>query len=161
MCDYSLMSVPNRLAQEGEELVVHRFTTGSIGLATHVEPDPGVVSPRRTFWSALIEFFSAPQAEPVLAVCIPPGATLLLGDIPKRLQRELSVGPTEEVMFTQTGPSYSHRDSVRFRNGRQILLQRLVAGQRVRVLALGQDDGGESPKDQERFSGSLATPISV
>jgi hypothetical protein len=34
MCDYSLMAVPNRLAQENEELVAHRFPTGSMGLAS-------------------------------------------------------------------------------------------------------------------------------
>ena len=34
MCDYSLMAVPNRLAQEGEDLVTHRFPTGSLGLAS-------------------------------------------------------------------------------------------------------------------------------
>lgn len=28
MCDYSLFTMPNRLAAEGEELVVHRFPTG-------------------------------------------------------------------------------------------------------------------------------------
>jgi hypothetical protein len=32
MCDYSLAGVPNRLAVEGEQLVVHRFPTGSVGL---------------------------------------------------------------------------------------------------------------------------------
>jgi hypothetical protein len=30
MCDYSLMAVPNRLAREGENLVVHRFPTSSL-----------------------------------------------------------------------------------------------------------------------------------
>ena len=34
MCDYSLMAVPNRLAKEGEELVSHRFPTGSVGFAS-------------------------------------------------------------------------------------------------------------------------------
>ena len=34
MCDYSLTGIPNRLAVEGEELVVHRFRTGSLGLAS-------------------------------------------------------------------------------------------------------------------------------
>ena len=33
MCDYSLMSFPNRLATEGEELLVHRFSSGAKGLA--------------------------------------------------------------------------------------------------------------------------------
>ena len=32
MCDYSLMGIPNRLAREGEELVVYEFRTGSRGL---------------------------------------------------------------------------------------------------------------------------------
>ena len=34
MCDYSLCGIPNRLAVEGEELVVHRFSTGSMGMAS-------------------------------------------------------------------------------------------------------------------------------
>jgi hypothetical protein len=33
MCDYSLAHFPNRLAVEGEQLIVHRFDTLSIGLA--------------------------------------------------------------------------------------------------------------------------------
>jgi hypothetical protein len=34
MCDYSLMGIPNRLAEEGEDLVAHRFPTGSVGFAS-------------------------------------------------------------------------------------------------------------------------------
>ena len=34
MCDYSLCGIPNRLAVESEELVVYRFSTGSIGMAS-------------------------------------------------------------------------------------------------------------------------------
>jgi len=37
MCDYSLMALPNRLAVCGDELVVHRFELGSLGLASAVE----------------------------------------------------------------------------------------------------------------------------
>jgi hypothetical protein len=32
MCDYSLAGIPNRLAAEGEHLVVYRFSTGARGL---------------------------------------------------------------------------------------------------------------------------------
>ena len=32
MCDYSLMAIDNRLAIEGEQLVAHRFKSGSTGL---------------------------------------------------------------------------------------------------------------------------------
>ena len=31
MCDYSLQGIRNRLAEQGEILVVHRFQTGSKG----------------------------------------------------------------------------------------------------------------------------------
>jgi hypothetical protein len=37
MCDYSLMHYPNRLAVNGDELVVHRFLSGSIGLASEAD----------------------------------------------------------------------------------------------------------------------------
>jgi len=68
MCDYSLAGIPSRLAVEGEELVVHRFSTGSIGLAF------SCASPSR-WWSV----------KQTRAVCIPPGARLVLRDIPKDL----------------------------------------------------------------------------
>ncbi len=140
MCDYSLMAVPNRLAQEGEDLVAHRFPTGSLGLACPADlqrlSEPAHPE-RKTFWEAVKDFFSPPKTPPVPAVCIPPGARLLLQDIPARLQNELHVGCTEEVTFTQlTAAANSYRDAVRFANGRQVRLQELREGQRVRVLDL-------------------------
>ena len=140
MCDYSLMAVPNRLAHEGEDLVAHRFPTGSLGLAAPADisrvahPAPEV---RKTFWAKLKEFFQPPENDPVPAVCIPPGARLRLEDIPVRLQTECGVGPVEEVTFTQiSAAAHSYRDAVRFPNGRQVRLQELREGQRVRVLDL-------------------------
>jgi hypothetical protein len=140
MCDYSLMAVPNRLAQEGEELVAHRFPTGSLGLAcpadlrrvTEAKPPA-----RNSFWCVLKDFFNPPKTEPVPAVCIPPGARLRLQDIPARLQHELSVGPVEDVTFTQISAAVnSYRDAVRFANGREVRLQELREGQRVMVVDL-------------------------
>ncbi len=140
MCDYSLMAVPNRLAREGEELVAHRFPTGSLGLAAPADlkraADPPAPA-RRSFWCAVKEFFNPPKSEPVPAVCIPPGAKLELHDIPARLQHEIGVGPVETVMFTQISAAVnSYRDAVRFPNGREVRLQELREGQRVRVLDL-------------------------
>src|SRR5215471_16566890 len=86
MCDYSLMSIPNRLAKEGEELITHCFDTGCIGLASRsdLHPDSNVLAPEsRTFWSMLKGFLALPEVKPVPAVCIPPGASLLLMDIPE------------------------------------------------------------------------------
>lgn len=138
MCDYSLMAVPNRLAREGEELITHRFPTGSLGLASPSEVRrPPVPALRRSFWAALKEFFQPVETAAVCAVCIPPGARLRLEDIPARLQTELAVTASEDVTFTQlTAAAHSYRDAVRFANGREIRLQELREGQRVRVLDL-------------------------
>lgn len=140
MCDYSLMAVPNRLAKQGEDLVAHRFPTGSLGLASPADvkriADPPVPA-RRSLWCAVKEFFNPPKTEPVPAVCIPPGARLELHDIPVRLQHEIGVGPVELVTFTQISAAVnSYRDAVRFRNGREVRLQELREGQRVRVVDL-------------------------
>jgi hypothetical protein len=140
MCDYSLMAVPNRLARQGEELVAHRFPTGSLGLASPADVAKSAEPPvagGRNFWCAVREFFNPPRTEPVAAVCIPPGARLEVADIPARLQHEFSVGPVERVTFTQlTASVNSYRDAIRFGNGREVRLQELREGQRVRVLDL-------------------------
>ena len=140
MCDYSLMAVPNRLAREGEELVAHRFPTGSLELASPSDlkqladpPQPA----RRNVWRMLKDLFNPPRAAAAPAVCIQPGARLRLQDIPVRLQHELSVGPVEDVTFTQISAAVnSYRDAVRFCNGKEVRLQELREGQRVRVLDL-------------------------
>ncbi len=124
MCDYSLAGMPSRLAVEGEHLVVHRFPTGSLGLAS---PCP-----------SLSQWWPAKQTP---AVCVPPGARLLLRDVPEDLQRQFGVGATEEVTFVQlSATTYQFRDAVRFNNGREILLQRLQCGQEVEVLCLSSGD---------------------
>jgi hypothetical protein len=127
MCDYSLMSIPNRLAVAGEELVTHRFQSGSLGLASPEAKPAG-------FWAALKRSFSPPVTP---AVCIPPGARLALQDIPAQLQREVGAGPVEEVTFTQlTASDNNYRDAVRFSNGAEVRLQELCEGMRVKVLDL-------------------------
>src|SRR5260370_28244679 len=120
MCDYSLAGVPNRLAVEGEQLVVHRFCTGSLGLAS---PCSQLLSKETP------------------AVCITPGAGLRLRDIPQALQLRFGLNAAEEVTFVQlSAEAYQYRDAVRFQNGREILLQRLGCGQQVEVLSLASGD---------------------
>lgn len=138
MCDYSLMGIPNRLAEEGEDLVAHTFPTGSIGFASprDVCRTNAPQAQPQGFWSALKNFLR-PARPPVPAVCVPPGSRLMLQDISILLQRDLGVGPAEEVTFTQlTASEYTYRDAIRFKNGHEILLQELREGQRVRVLDL-------------------------
>jgi len=144
MCDYSLMSFPNRLAREGEELVAHRFECGAMGFASPVDLLPAQIpmSARlKNVWSNLLGIPIPRKSQCVVAVCIPPGAHLRVWDIPEYLQREIDVRRTEEVTFTQiTASPFQYRDAIRFRNGCQILLQRLEEGQRIRVLSLSVAD---------------------
>ena len=124
MCDYSLASLPNRLAVEGEQLVVHRFATGTLGLTSACPGWKDILLPSRT-----------------PAVCVPPGALLLLRDIPGPLQCRFGVRAVEEVTFVeQSAAAFIYRDAVRFANGREILLQDLRCGQRVDVLSLSGVD---------------------
>jgi hypothetical protein len=148
MCDYSLHRYPNRLAVEGEDLVAYRFGGASLGLASPVDLGGHIASTRcqaapRKFWSwaRLKECFTVQRPEwenRILAVCVPPGARLLLRDIPKRAQRLLGVSGNEEVIFVETSAEVNtYRDAIQFKNGRRMLLQELCEGQRVTVLSLG------------------------
>jgi hypothetical protein len=144
MCDYSLHGINNRLAVEGEKLIVHRFRTGSIGMAAEGDLRSDHPANKRP-WCWLL---GRPARVASCAVCIPPGAKLLLSDIPLRLQRELGVGPAEEVMFTQlTAETNTYRDAVRFHNGAELLLQRLDVGQGVDVLSLADAEVLEPQTD--------------
>jgi hypothetical protein len=139
MCDYSLMGVPNRLGCEGEDLIVHEFRTGSRGLTPDTAEKKENTNGGKSILHSLRSLLHAALEEPSekVAVCIPPGARLLLRDISEDVQRSFRVGATEEVIFTQlTTKPYAYRDAVRFKNGREILLQRLNKGQRVTVLQL-------------------------
>jgi hypothetical protein len=135
MCDYSLTGIRNRLAVEGERLVVHRFHTGAVGLASPADLGPAGLSR----WRSVLY-----REETACAVCIPPGARLVLRDIPERRQVLWGVRPEEEVIFVQLSlEAYQPRDAVRFGNGREILLRELREGQRVEVLSLAPADAVE------------------
>jgi hypothetical protein len=130
MCDYSLAEVRTRLAVEGEELTIYRFPTGTLGFTSPAELEQ---RPELRGWRS---WFSARQVP--CAVCIPPGARLVLQDIPPRLQSGLGLRGEEPVVFLQTGiDAGRHRDAVRFRNNQELLLQRLAERQRARVVSLG------------------------
>ena len=163
MCDYSLMSFPNRLAREGEELVAHRFKCGAIGFASPVDLQPErlpLTLRLKLKWSNLWGVPNPRRSRCVVAVCIPPGARLRMWDIPEYLQREINARRTEEVTFTQlTASAFRYRDAVRFRNGREILLQRLEEGQRVRVLSLSVADFANLAIEREGAAVRWQKPI--
>jgi hypothetical protein len=132
MCDYSLSVLRTRLAVEGEELVVYRFPTGSLGMTS---PSELVMHEPDYLHAGWHPYFN--PRESACAVCIPPGARLLLRDIPERLRRQLGLREAETIEFIQmSAAEWRHRDGVRFSNGQEILLQRLTEGQRAIVLSL-------------------------
>lgn len=152
MCDYSLAVVPNRLAVEGEELVAHRFHTGSIGFAPaadlHAAQRSLKPAPQKSFWQTLKTLFEDPRHFPnVPAVCIPPGARLLLKNIPEDLQRQWRVEERESVLFVQVSAAENtYRDAIQFRHGGPpVRLQDLRDGVVAQVLSLDSMQVADEP----------------
>jgi hypothetical protein len=112
MCDYSLEMYRSRPAALGEQYVLHRFRSGTLGFV-----DP---------------------ADCTTAVCLPAGARLRLQGISGRLQHTFSLGPAPEaVMIRFPHGAGVHRDGLRFAGGRELLLQSLDPG--VCALLLPRD----------------------
>jgi hypothetical protein len=157
MCDYSLGGLPNRLAVDGDELMVHRFPTYSMGLAPAADVQSEVASSgqQKSLWQRVKSFFAlTPFCSSIQAVCIPPGASLILKNIPDDLRRKWSVGEQETVLFTQiSAEAHTYRDAVCFGNGRQVSLQHLTEGLLVKVLSLeGQPVDDQQPAISEPAS---------
>ena len=157
MCDYSLMNFPNRLANEGEVLVTHKFSTGSIGFVSLAE----LRSARQIaqcapigLWSKLRTFFAAPEVKPpVPAVCIPPGARLKVQSVPEPTRRALHAEQGEEFTFTQVTASWNQfRDALRTRRGQEILLQKVGVGLQIEIVSLAL---AEEVRPHEEFVYSL------
>ena len=103
MCDYSLELYRSRPAVHGEQYRLHRFRTGTLGFA-----DP---------------------ANCTTAVCMPTGARLQLQGLDESLQFSLGVGADEQVtMICLPFRGNTHRDGIRFANGRELLLQYINIG---------------------------------
>jgi hypothetical protein len=151
MCDYSLMMVPNRLAIEGEELVAHKFGSGSTGIVSCRDFEQWTTRQPKSFWQWLKDGLSL-GTEPAPAVCIPPGARLRLIGIPEELKTQFSGDLSPDVVFTQISAEVNERrDALFFANGATVLLQRLPEGQRLKVLWLSSlEDFMPDPGRAER-----------
>jgi hypothetical protein len=109
MCDYSLEFYRSRQAVYEEHYTLHRFGSGTLGFIA--------------------------KGDCTTAICMPAGVRLRLEGLDKRLQRSLRVGPTEEVvMIRHPFRNHTHRDGVRFANGREVMLQDLSAGLSAKLV---------------------------
>ncbi len=150
MCDYSLAVIPNRLAVKGEELVVHRFHTGSKGLAAAEDSRSSQLTSLsfapRSLWQWLKSVVEGrSRVSNVTAVCVPPGARLLLKQIPEGFQRRWHTSNEEHVSFVQIcADDNTYRDAIQFLQGRRVvLLQDLPEGLLVQMLSLGDEEVNE------------------
>ena len=141
MCDYSLAALRTRLAVVGEELIIYRFPTGTLGFTSPAELARCKHELRG--WRVWVNSREVP-----CAVCIPPYARLKLHEIPERLQRQLGVGVVEQVVFIQMSDMPGrHRDGVRFTNNQEILLQHLCEGQHAEILSLSLPESADHVLD--------------
>lgn len=148
MCDYSLYTVPNRLANEGEDLVLHRFATGTLGFASVSDLAQQEIQTNDRpagFWPTVKAFFAPRRCAQLPAVCIPPGTRLLLNDVPKAVQNSLCMGCPELVVFTElSNRSYSYRDALLLPNDTRVLLQDLPEGIHATVLSMVPEFSADS-----------------
>jgi hypothetical protein len=164
MCDYSLQGLPNRLAVEGDQLVTYRFPTNSVGLATPTDiaaaNRPKPQGCRRSWWSALKHWLDRQmELDQVPAVCIPPGAHLFMNHIPEVLRRKFALQAEEDVSFVQlSADAYRYRDGIRFRNGKQVLLQEITEGARFEVLSLASSQHETEAEPRRVPDPALDTP---
>jgi len=161
MCDYSLHGIKNRLANEGEQLFIHMFHTGSKGLASVTDlrnlektaPGAGVWASFKCWVENQRRWKNGDLKRALPAVCIPPGARLQVDGIPAPLQKQFGVGPREEVTFVQlTAEPFRYRDALRFHNGQEVLLPKLSDGLKMEVLSLALVEEVPAPKPAARSS---------
>ena len=139
MCDYSLYAIPNRLAEDGEQVVLHRFGSGTIGFAS-VKDVPRKEAHCLTGWQSLcagVKAFLLPRSGPTApAVCMPPATRLMVTDVPSDVQRVHRIHSGDTVVTTEiTSQSYSYRDALLLPNGKCVLLQDLPEGIEAVVLS--------------------------
>jgi hypothetical protein len=129
MCDYSLQGIRNRLAEEGETLVVHRFSTGSKGLTS---PSYIRTAEMPKGWLEALKWLFAIQTQEC-AVCIPDGAQLLLSGISARLRQQHGLTASEHVTFRQLSADAAvYRDAVEFASARAFVGRQTHSGDSLR-----------------------------
>ena len=155
MCDYSPYTTQTRLPEDGEELVLHTFETGTLGFAPAsdlLNLQSGMRSQPDGFWASIKQFLWARRSTRLPAVCIPPGTRLLLGDLPRTVQASLCIAPSEVVVFTElSNRSYSYRDALLLPNGTRVLLQDLPEGLHAIVLSTSSQPSAK-PEHAELYA---------
>lgn len=159
MCDYSLFEQDNRLAIAGDVLVIHQFDRckGFASVADVQARNKWYQRCNEGLRGRIYRLFTGTsmpllsENPPVIpAVCVPPGARLILSGLSKHvIQRgglDMTFRREQEVVFDQRAPlPHAHRDGIRFSNGKFVLLQWLPNGLTAAVVSTEVPDVAEIP----------------
>ena len=89
------------------------------------------------------------------AVCLAPGAELLVTGVPVRFQQALGIPSSVTAKFDQvSADAYTYRDALQLGSGRPILLQRFDAGLRASVVRAGTTPRVELAREEEVAPGA-------
>lgn len=144
---YLLHSVGNRLAREGEELVVGRLDNGS--LAFVAERDLAKLERKKeSIWADFFNCLLFRTSANISTIRIPAGAHLFLRNVPLSVQESLGIGHSEEVIFSEiSGRGYSYRGALILPNQTRVLVEDLCKGIEATVLCFSSD----TPADKEEL----------
>jgi len=141
--DDSRFATRNRLVVEGEQLVLHCLSSGSLDLVSLADFRPNgwaLRRPRkRNFWQRIVHCSEnlPDRSHPVSAVWVPSRTYLIVKAIPSSLQQRYGLEEEEgAIFFRPDTQDDSSRGRLRFNNGAVVQLQELRAGQLVEVLSL-------------------------
>lgn len=136
---------PNRLAADSEQLIVHKFPTGSIGLASVTDVWRYELDRHETLKGSLWQRLKrlcrdAPDtSHPLLQVRVPSGAYLILRAIPSSLQQRYGLRDEEGAVFERSHTeAKACQGKLRFHNGARIRMEELRVGQLIEVLSLAK-----------------------
>jgi hypothetical protein len=168
MRDYSLSELPVPLAVEGDELVVQRLAGGSAELVRLSDLQSGEPVRRWVYgpslWDRAMRSVQRcpPQFQRVPAIYVPPGADVILKNIPVDLRQRFGIEEEEGAKLASAEP-HADPDAVEFHNECRLPLRDLPDGMRLELLSLAtafrrKEQCSEGPVDPEQLA--LQTAVS-
>lgn len=149
---YLLHSAGNRLAREGEELVVGRLDNGSLAFVSGRDLAQ-LQQKKESIWVDLVNCLLFRTSANISTVRIPAGAHLLLRNVPLSVQESLGIGPCEEVVFSEiSSRGYTYRNALTLPDQTKVLVEDLCKGIEATVLCLSSDIASVRPASS-RFRG--------
>jgi hypothetical protein len=142
---YDTCLMPSRSVVEQEQLVVHKFPSGALGLAAATDVggkvDPGTHGITGFFGWLKRNFLGViDDSDGIPEVQVPTGTYLILKSIPGVLRNRYGLEEEEGVVLLHSSSRIRNSIVLEFNNGAQIRLQELREGQPIEVLSFALAD---------------------